>query len=104
MSGMMRFMAAAEQVRTFEVIAERSSPWWLLRVPELEIVSQARWWGEAESTARDLIATWLDVPIETVAVNLVRSPVPADPPASWWIHLRVWADVARVRLLQRQRS
>lgn len=72
----------AATVRTYEVLAARESPWWILTVPELGIVSQAVYWGEAGSTARDLIATWLDMPVETVTVDLVRSSEPAGPPTS----------------------
>ena len=46
--------------RGFRVTALREGRWWLLRVPELNIVTQTRRLARAEATARDLIATWLD--------------------------------------------
>lgn len=88
-----------DKVRVFEVVASRESPFWALTVPELDdVVTQARYWGEAELMARDLIAIVLDVDIETVAVNLVRSSEPDGPTASPWVHVKVWADTAWSRL------
>ena len=51
-----------------------------------------------ELMARDLIAVWLDVPIDTIAVTLEKSSEPAGPPASPWMHLKVWVDAAWCRL------
>jgi hypothetical protein len=45
--------------RSYRVTALRDERWWLLRVPELDVVTQTRRLGHAERTARDLIATWL---------------------------------------------
>lgn len=84
------------------MLAARESPWWVLTVPELGIVTQARYWGEAELMARDLIAAWLDVPLKTVEVDLVRSSGPAGPPSSWWVHLSVWVEAARARITRRR--
>jgi predicted RNase H-like HicB family nuclease len=47
---------------TYEVRAERSGKWWALSVPQLPgAFSQVRRLDQAESMARDLIATFLDV-------------------------------------------
>lgn len=94
-------MAAAKQVKVYEVLAARESPFWLLTVPDLGLVSQARWWGEAESMARDVIATHLDVSVEEVAVDIHKSSEPAGPRAGWWTHLTVWAEAARARITGR---
>lgn len=59
------------EITTYRVEAAQDEGWWLLTVPELDgIVTQARRLAEAEETARDLIATWLDVDLATVAVEL----------------------------------
>ena len=42
----------------------------LIRIPELEIVTQARHPREVAVMARDLIATWLDVPSDAFDVEL----------------------------------
>jgi len=42
----------------------------LIRVPELEIVTQARHRREVAAMARDLIATWLGVPSDAFDVEI----------------------------------
>jgi hypothetical protein len=49
----------------------REGRWWLLRVPELDIVTQTRRLGHAGRTARDLIATWLDADPESFDLEVV---------------------------------
>ncbi|MGI5127478.1 hypothetical protein ACQEVB_11770 [Pseudonocardia sp. CA-107938] len=71
-------------------------------MPELEIVTQARHWGEAETMARDLIACQLDVPMETIVVQLEKSPELPGPAASPWMHVKVWVDVVWERVIRRQ--
>ena len=46
---------------SYGVTARREGRWWELRVPDLDLVTQSRRLARAEATARDLIATWLDV-------------------------------------------
>jgi hypothetical protein len=55
----------------YEVTVTREGRWWLVRIPELNAVTQARRIPEAEFMARDLIALTLDVPIEEIAVNVM---------------------------------
>jgi hypothetical protein len=57
-------------VKTYRVIASKEERFWLLSVPELDIVTQARTLDRAEATVRDLIAVWLDVPSESFAVEV----------------------------------
>ncbi len=57
-------------MKTYRVRAEREGKFWLLTVPELDIMSQARRLTEAEEMARDLIATWLDVSPESFGIDL----------------------------------
>ena len=58
------------QVTTYRVIATHEERFWLLSVPELDVVTQARTLDRAEATVRDLIAVWLDVPADSFAVEV----------------------------------
>ncbi|HEX6498731.1 MAG TPA: hypothetical protein VF054_06820 [Micromonosporaceae bacterium] len=44
-------------MKRYRIRAEREGRFWLLTVPELDVVTQARRLTEAEEMARDLIAT-----------------------------------------------
>jgi DNA-binding CsgD family transcriptional regulator len=57
--------------RSYRVTALREGRWWLLRVPELDIVTQTRRLARAEQTARDLIATWLGADPGSLDVEVV---------------------------------
>ena len=60
---------------TYRAVAEREDGWWIITVPELDIVTQARRVDQIEHMARDLIAVWLEVDYDTVAVDVdVRIP------------------------------
>ncbi len=63
-------MVATMTRKTYRVRATREQRFWLLSVPELDIVTQARSLDRAEATVRDLIAVWLDVPAESFDVDL----------------------------------
>jgi hypothetical protein len=56
---------------SYRVTALRDERWWLLRVPELDVVTQTRRLARAERTARDLIATWLGADRESFDVEVV---------------------------------
>jgi len=56
--------------KTYQVRATREQRFWLVSVPELDIVTQARSLDRAEATVRDLIAVWLDVPAEAFDVDV----------------------------------
>jgi hypothetical protein len=51
----------------------------VIEVPELDAVSQSKTLASAEDEARALVAVWLDVPIDCVAVRMDYSAV--DPEA-----------------------
>lgn len=59
--------------RAYLVVAERHWSHWLVRVPELNIVTQARRVDEIEHMARDLIAVWLEVDYDDVSVRVSPS-------------------------------
>ena len=58
------------QVKTYRAMATQEERFWLLSVPELDVVTQARTLDRAEATVRDLIAVWLDVPPGSFAVEV----------------------------------
>jgi hypothetical protein len=57
-------------VKNCRVRAVREGKFWLLSVPEVDVMTQARRLTEAEEMARNLIATWLDVASDSFAVDL----------------------------------
>ena len=72
-------MSTTQDVRTYTVQVFRDGRFWILDVPELNATGQARSLVTASETARELIALWLDVPIEQVDVRLDYSRI--DPQA-----------------------
>ncbi|MCF4006137.1 hypothetical protein L1O03_02955 [Corynebacterium uropygiale] len=48
----------------------RDGRWWLVKVPEYDIVGQAARLAEAEDVAREITALWLEIPEEDVSVTL----------------------------------
>jgi hypothetical protein len=61
---------------TFDIEVYRDGRWWMIRIPELDGLTQARWPGEIRRMARDYIAVGTDQPIEVIAVHIVKS--------RWW--------------------
>lgn len=62
---------------SYEAVAFKDGKWWCIEIPALMGVTQARNVQEIEFTASDYIATYLDVPIDTVQVG-VRLSLPSD--------------------------
>lgn len=58
------------ETKTYRAFASREERFWLLSIPELDIVTQARTLDRAEATVRDVIAVWLDVPADSFAVEV----------------------------------
>jgi predicted XRE-type DNA-binding protein len=57
-------------VKTYEVTVSRDDRWWMVAVPELGGVTQARRLDEVEQMAREYIAVSTDVPLSKVAVEV----------------------------------
>ena len=55
---------------TYAVSVTREGRWWMVRVPEIDQVTQARRLSEVTRAARELIAVTLDVPMSTVGVRV----------------------------------
>lgn len=54
----------------YKVEVTRDGKWWMLSVPELGELTQARRLSEAERMAREVIAVTLDIRLSAVHVNL----------------------------------
>ena len=57
-------------MKTYTAIVTREGKWWMVAIPEINGLTQARRLAEAETMARDYIAVTLDVPISSVDVVL----------------------------------
>lgn len=57
---------------TFEYHVTRDGQWWMVHIPELDGLTQARFPGEAELMAREWIAVSQGIPIEDVHIRLFR--------------------------------
>lgn len=68
--------------RRLTATAERDGKWWLVTIPELDTVGQARSVREIQSVATEVAALWLDVPEEAVAVEVTVKIAP-DALALW---------------------
>ena len=58
-------------MNTYAVSVTREGRWWMVRVPEIDQVTQARRLSEVTKAARELIAVTLDVPMSTVGVRVL---------------------------------
>ncbi|RXR26816.1 HicB family toxin-antitoxin system [Oerskovia turbata] len=60
---------------TYTARARREGRWWMIEVPEIDGLTQARRLGDVEEMARELIAVTLDVPLDDVAVAVAVTAV-----------------------------
>jgi hypothetical protein len=60
------------RMHTYDVEVERDGRWWMVKIPETDGLTQARWLGEAESMARSYIAVSTGQPIGDVHVRIVK--------------------------------
>jgi len=56
--------------KVYDVEVSRYGKWWMVAVPELDLLTQARRLSEVETSARECIAVWLDARLSTVKVHL----------------------------------
>ena len=54
---------------TYDIKVTRDGRWWMIHIPAIDGVTQARFPGEIEGMARDYIAVTTDTPIEDVQIN-----------------------------------
>ena len=62
-------------MKTYQCIVSHEGGWWMIKVPEIDGLTQARDLAEVRQNARSLIAVTLDLPMEEVeiSVRLVRA-------------------------------
>jgi hypothetical protein len=58
-------------VTRYKVEVERDGKWWMIHVPDIDGLTQARRLSEVEEMARSLIAISTDTRLESVAVDVV---------------------------------
>lgn len=56
--------------KTYGVTARKDGRWWLVSIPELDAVGQARNAAEIEEVAREIIGLWLDVEPHSFEIDL----------------------------------
>jgi hypothetical protein len=59
----------------FDINVTRDGRWWMVHIPELDGLTQARYRGEVEQMARECIAVSTGTPVEDITVRVI------DPPA-----------------------
>lgn len=60
-------------MKTYTVVATREGNWWIVAIPEIDGITQARTITEAADMARDYIALTLDVPADSFDIR-VQTP------------------------------
>ncbi len=59
----------------YKATVTREGKWWMVHIPELGGLTQARRLGEDELMAREWVAVTLDVPLEDVTVTVTVEAV-----------------------------
>jgi len=57
-------------MKSYDAIVTREGRWWMIEIPELDGLTQARRLDEVEKMAREYIAVTLDLPMSQVAVSV----------------------------------
>jgi ketopantoate hydroxymethyltransferase len=60
----------------YKVEVTRDGRWWMINVPDIDQITQARRVSEIEDMARSLIAISTDTPLKDVKVNIASIDVP----------------------------
>lgn len=55
---------------TYRAEVTREDGWWMIRVPELDLLTQAMSWSEVETMGRGVVAADQDIPMSEVAVTI----------------------------------
>lgn len=59
---------------TYDASVGREGAWWIVRVPAVNGVTQARRLSDVPLMARELVAATLDVPLDAVSINVHHDP------------------------------
>lgn len=62
-----------------EVEVTRDGRWWMVKVPALDVITQARRYADVETVARELIAVVTDAPLSHVTVHISLRHVAGIP-------------------------
>jgi predicted RNase H-like HicB family nuclease len=54
----------------YQATITREDGWWMIHVPDIDGLTQARRLADVEQMARELIAVTRDVPVDDIAVNV----------------------------------
>jgi hypothetical protein len=63
-------------MHTYDITVERDGRWWMITVPEIDQVTQARRITEIEDMARSLVAISTDAPLTDIAVHIRSISIP----------------------------
>ena len=66
-----------KQAKLYRLIVEREPGWWIIRIPELDLTTQARRLQDVERNSREAIAALLDVDIASFDVEEHLQPPPS---------------------------
>lgn len=87
-------------MKTFDVTVTREGKWWMVEVPELDGLTQARRLSEAGQMATEWIALSLDLPLSEVEVNIIEVDVAGlDAQAAGELVIRLREDVRQIEAL-----
>jgi predicted RNase H-like HicB family nuclease len=64
--------------REYKIQIEREGRWWMVHIPELDGLTQARHLSEAELMAREWIAVSTGTPISDISLTSLVSPSPGS--------------------------
>ena len=65
--------------KTYAVQVSRDGKWWMIHIPEIDGLTQARRIADVKQAARELVAVTLDVKISEVAVEIRYEDVAGVP-------------------------
>ena len=65
-----------EYIREYKIEVTRDGRWWMIRIPEVDGLTQARRLSEVDYMARDYLALVTHSPIERISVEVVSIEVP----------------------------
>ena len=65
--------------KTYAVQVSRDGRWWMIDIPEIDGLTQARRIADVEQAARELVAVTLDVKLSEVAVEIRYQDVAGVP-------------------------
>ncbi|CAD5138797.1 MULTISPECIES: HicB family toxin-antitoxin system [unclassified Microbacterium] len=57
-------------MKSYEVIVSREGKWWMVAIPEIDGLTQARTIKEAHQMAKEYIAVTLDIPLDSFGIHV----------------------------------